>query len=233
MDKLENLVIDDIFLNSRLTVVDSVYDLIKKNILNWNLKPGQRISEKDVSEHLKVSKTPVRESFIRLGKEKMIDILPQRGSFVSKIDMKDVEEGLFIRRSLELAVLELAISNISHESLTKMKGLLELQKKSITDKNYEDFLGYDLRFHKEIFYGSHKERTWKVMSDANTQYRRVRMLTLIDINKYELLVSEHYELLSALEAKDLLEAKRVMEDHLGKLYFEEKILKSKYPDYFK
>lgn len=229
---MENLIVDEAFLNCRKTVVDSVYDLIKKNILNWNLKPGQRISEKNVSAYLNVSKTPVRESFIRLGKEKLIDILPQRGTYVSKIDLKDVEEGLFIRKSLELSVINLAIDFLTDDTFNEMRELLDLQRKSITNRNYIDFLEHDDNFHSQIFKGAHKERTLIIMNEANAQYKRVRMLTLIDIDKYESLILEHSELLTALENKNIYEARRIMEEHLSKISFEENILKSKYPNYF-
>ncbi|MBN1498909.1 MAG: GntR family transcriptional regulator [Spirochaetes bacterium] len=227
-----NLIIDSENKNNSFTLVDYVYDLIKTNILNWNLKPGLRISEKDISDHLKISKTPVRESFIRLSKEKLIDILPQRGSFVSKIDLNDVEESYFIRRSLELSVLELAVTRLKEDNFIRLKELVRRQRESIKNENYAHFLSLDEEFHKEIFLGSQREMTWKVMSDAGIQYKRVRMLTLIDINKYDIIVEEHSELVSSLEKKDIESARSVINEHLGKLNFEEELLKNKYPDYF-
>src|SRR5690554_2566058 len=87
---------------------DFVYETVKNNILNLILKPGQMISEQEISGKLKVSRTPTREAFIKLSEEGLITIYPQKGSYVSLIDIDHVEESLFLREQMEVAVLKLA-----------------------------------------------------------------------------------------------------------------------------
>lgn len=62
--------------------------------------PSDALSEKELSLQLGVSRTPVREALIRVADEGLIDILPQRGSFVAPIRLRDVEEAQFIRETL-------------------------------------------------------------------------------------------------------------------------------------
>ncbi len=89
------------------SVGEYVYNTIKKNIINLNIKPGDRISEKEIADMLNLSRTPVREAFIKLSKEGVVNVLPQRGTYISRIDLKQVEEARFIRASLEKAVMGL------------------------------------------------------------------------------------------------------------------------------
>ena len=69
------------------TASATVYDILQRNIMNLTLIPGTPMSEKDISEKMSVSRTPVREAFIRLSKEALVSIIPQKGSFVSRISL--------------------------------------------------------------------------------------------------------------------------------------------------
>ena len=77
------------------------YRVLKENIMRLNLKPGESISEIELSEALDVSRTPVREAIVKLSEEKLVDVFPQRGSFVSKINLNLVEEAVFLRELCE------------------------------------------------------------------------------------------------------------------------------------
>jgi len=232
-DSLSEKLIVDIPMNSRgSSVTDNVYAVIRKNILQWKLKPGQRLSEKEISEYLEVSRTPVRESFIRLNSESLIDILPQRGSFISKIDLNDVEEGLFIRRSLETAVAELAVEILKEDAIKILEENLISQNTAITNKDPVEFHKFDEAFHRSIFMACGKEKTWNVMQSANTQYNRIRMLTLIDIDKFDSIHIEHENIVKAICSGSTAGVMKAVNEHLEHLYIEEEVLKKKYPEYF-
>ncbi|MCJ7688520.1 MAG: GntR family transcriptional regulator [Clostridiaceae bacterium] len=112
-----------------------VYQTIKENIVNLNIKPGNRISEKEISNLLNVSRTPVREAFIKLSKEGLLYVLPQRGTYISCIDLEKAEETRFIRESLERSVIKLAAENFPSELMTKLEENLKKQKEYIKEKN--------------------------------------------------------------------------------------------------
>ncbi len=69
---------------STSNISETVYAVLRKNIINLTLAPGTLISETDVAERLSVSRTPVREAFIRLSHEALVSIFPQKGTFVSR-----------------------------------------------------------------------------------------------------------------------------------------------------
>ena len=87
---------------------DYALRVIRENIINLELKPGTMISEQDIANELNLSRTPVHEAMQELSTTKIIEILPQRGSYVSKIDMDRVDEAVFMRTTLESAIAELA-----------------------------------------------------------------------------------------------------------------------------
>lgn len=99
------------------TTSNQVYEELKSQILNLQLAPGTSISEKEMSEKFNVSRTPVRESFLRLSREGLLNVFPQRGTFVSLIDLNLVEEARFMREHLERAVIRLACETFPQDKL--------------------------------------------------------------------------------------------------------------------
>lgn len=215
------------------TVGDYVYEIIKRNIINLNLFPGNRVSEQEVSNILKVSRTPVREAFIKLGKEGLIYALPQRGTYISYIDLGIVEDARFIRESLEKSVLKIATEKFPEDLLQVLAENINTQKKLIEQRLFFEFLEMDEEFHKTIFIGCNKERTWSFIEQINSEYKRVRMLTFIaDIN-WKDVIEQHKQILESIKNNNEQAGQEVISNHIKKLIFEQVELKEKYPQYFK
>ena len=224
--------LDKTFIDPKYSVTENVYGVLKRNIIKANLVPGQRISEKEISELLDVSRTPVRESFLLLSNQGLLEILPQRGTFISKISLKEVSDGLFIRKSLELSVMDEAVNVLTDDDLNDIEDILTEQKKSINNRDLKKFVDLDDQFHKMIFFRSKKEKVWELICTANIQYDRVRVLTLFDTKKMEILHKEHSVIFNGLKNRNIGLLKKSILKHLGKLMSEEEILKVKFPNYF-
>ncbi|TCK93488.1 GntR family transcriptional regulator [Natranaerovirga hydrolytica] len=215
------------------SVSEYVYEVIKNNIVSFNVKPGERISENEISERLDVSRTPVRETFIKLAQEDLVYVLPQRGTYVSYIDLDQVEEARFIRESLEKSVIELATQTFSETGIMLLEQNLEKQRNKIKNKAYGGFLELDEEFHRLIFKECKKERTWSVIQQVNSQYKRVRVLSFIANINWEQTIDQHKNIIKAIKNKDNNLAQKVMKEHLNKLIIEKIELKKQYPEYFK
>ena len=81
------------------------YRMLRKNIMTLQLQPGCQLSEAELCEQLAMSRTPVHEALMMLKSEWLVDVLPQRGSIVSKISVPYLNEGFAMRRILEPALL--------------------------------------------------------------------------------------------------------------------------------
>ena len=102
-------------LDRRKPVSDQIYVALKDAIVTLRLPPGTSISENRICRHIGVSRTPVREAIIRLTEDELIDVFPQQGSFVSAIRVSKIRESHFIRKCLELGVLEKAVEHWSSQ----------------------------------------------------------------------------------------------------------------------
>jgi len=210
-----------------------VYETLKENIVRLTLKPGQSISEKEISEMLEVSRTPVREAFVKLVQEELLEVYPQRGTFVSLIDLNHVEEVRFIRELLERASAKLAAENSEQVDISSLKENLQRQRFCIDEKNYEKFFELDEEFHYLISIGANKPRIWSVLQNYNAHLSRIRVLSLAANYSWEQLLSQHSAILGAIEKGNAEIAEEAMGYHLRKLRFELDDLKEQYPTYFK
>jgi DNA-binding GntR family transcriptional regulator len=214
------------------SVQDAVYAALRQNIMNLNLSPGAEISEKEIALKFDVSRTPVREAFIHLANEGLIQVFPQKKTVVALIDFSLVEQEFFIRENLELAVLELFIKKAQPQHFRELEQLIEYQSADFEHSDYLALLDHDDEFHRTFYEVAGQPLSWDVLSHTNGQYHRVRLLTIWFSGIAGDVVNQHRNILQALKNKDLSEAQQLLRGHVRKLSVEEKILRDEFPDFF-
>lgn len=201
-------------INIRQPIAPQVYERLRRAITTLAMLPSEALSEKDLSLQLGVSRTPVREALIRLADEGLIDILPQRGSFVAPIRISDVEEAQFIRESLEVAVVKRLAKQRSSEFLLEIKANLARQESAVADRNGDLFLELDEAFHRSFCEGAGLSKSWRVIQTVKLQMDRVRYLSLPDPVHLETLLEQHWEIVRAIEQGEPARASSAMAAHL-------------------
>jgi GntR family transcriptional regulator, rspAB operon transcriptional repressor len=212
---------------------DQVHRNLKKQILELELEPGRQLSEKALIEMLQVSRTPIREALVRLAQEGLVETVPQKGSFISLIDMELVEESIFVRETLERAIVRQACELLSSEQIMQLDHLIRLQELAMEEKNYSRLFELDEDFHQKIIVGCGKIRTWKLLRELSAQYHRIRILRLAASYDWQIILAQHRAIVQALREKNPEAAEKVMQEHIGRVRFEKDQLKEKYPSYFK
>ena len=212
-----------------------VYEALSEKIINLEWLPGQAVSEKEVAEWLGVSKTPIRDAINMLSAQELVDVYPQKGTYVSYIDLDLVQEVRFARRVLEEAVLFEAAKEFPKDKLFELESLLSLSSLCIRKRMYKEFFKYDEDFHRTIFEGCNKRRIWQSTYELNAQFRRLRMLSLMssDEQEWNRIESEHEQMFQVIANKDNSFVKSIMEQHLSPEKNPHTALIEKYPDYFK
>lgn len=209
-----------------------VIRVLRHNIINLNLKPGQLVSENEIAEVLGVSRTPVREAFIELSRASMVEIYPQKGTCISPIDMDVVEESRFMRCALEKAIVKLCCDVLSHTDIATLEENLRLQESCVGCKDYKYLLSLDDSFHEYLFKACGKEMTYSLIKSVMSQFDRVRILNFVEMDM-EITVNEHKQILQAIKNKDKEMSENLMEKHLTRVIFDMSYLKEKHPEYFK
>ncbi|MBO9101147.1 MULTISPECIES: GntR family transcriptional regulator [unclassified Rhizobium] len=201
-------------INIRQPIAPQVYERLRRAITTLAMLPSEALSEKDLSLQLGVSRTPVREALIRLADEGLIDILPQRGSFVAPIRIHDVEEAQFIRESLEVAVVKRLAGRCSTQFLTDIKANLSRQELAVAQDDGDLFLELDEAFHRGFCEEAGLSKSWRVIQTVKLQMDRVRYLSLPDPAHLKTLLEQHWKIVHAIEDGDRELASNAMSAHL-------------------
>ncbi len=216
----------------RKSARDQIYYTLKQDLLSLKLEPGKKISEKDIAEELGVSRTPVREAFLKLSEEGLLNIYPQKWTEVAKIDLDHVEEARFVRENLELATIRLACEHFPENALMQMEINLKTQQLCAEMNNYTKLFELDEEFHRTIFEFSNRKRTWNIIQQMNSNFVRIRMLRLAANSDWNIVISHHKEIFDSIKKKDLPKAVKVMKEHLNLVTLEKEELIRRYPEYF-
>ncbi|MGC7870661.1 GntR family transcriptional regulator [Desulfosporosinus sp. SYSU MS00001] len=225
----------DIAVSERLShesTREYVYRCLKENIMNLRLPPGSALSEKDISILLNVSRTPVREAFIQLESEYLLDILPQKGTRVSLLDVENVEESFFLRETIEKEVINLAVKEFPADKLFELQSNITLQELCVEEENYLKFFELDEALHRCIFEGCRKGRIWSLIQQMSTHYNRVRMLNVAGKHDWPELLSQHEDLVRAIREKNLSLAAKTIQKHLNKIRIDIEDLLIEFRHYF-
>lgn len=215
------------------TIQGAVYHTLKQGIITMKLVPGTVMSTQEMATHLNVSRTPVREAFIRLQEEGLVDVIPQRETMVSRIDLKRVEEERFIRESLELAIIQPFLQKCNAEHFMLLREYIEEQKKCYFEKNYADFVYCDNQFHKLFFEVAEHNLAWDTLINVNGHYNRIRILTVQNDDTIVSTIRQHDRIVTMMEQgadNDMVRAE--LANHVKKINYEKTELIKQYPDYF-
>lgn len=200
-------------------VNQQIYRLLRQDIVTCAIPPGSLLSEKEVSSRFSVSRQPVREAFIKLAEAGLVQVLPQRGTFVRKISAKRVADGRFIREAVEVAVIRRAAVEASAESLAQLEHNLQLQKMAAERHDSQAFLLLDDEFHRLIAQSINCELSWETVENIKAAMDRVRFLTLSKVSPPESLIQQHQEIYQALVAKNVDGAEHALRRHLQEMIF--------------
>ena len=214
------------------SVQEMVYRTLRDKIVSMELKPGTTISTQEIADSMSVSRTPVREAFIRLQREDLLDVTPQRSTVVSKINMDRVYQERFIREALEIEVAQKFIEVATPEVLARMRRNIEKQYAAIEEQRYVDYLELDNALHQTAFTETHEDLGRSIVQQMNGHYDRIRLISAWEGQIVYTAMQEHEKYVDYIERKDSLHARKLLRSHLQALRMQEEILLTNWSEYF-
>ena len=208
-----------------------VYDDLRNAIVGLALKPGARIDKQEICLRLGVSRQPVAEAVARLGEEGLVDVQPQKGTFVARISLDDVAEAGFVRRALEVAAVAAIAPGIDEATLQRLDRNLGYQAVAVKAHDVTEFYLLDVRFHAMLFERLGMHRLAETVQSSRTQLERARQL-LLPTRRTPETFREHREIYAALADHDADGAANAMGKHLDMVLAEIRKYAEEQPDLF-
>lgn len=195
---------------------DYVFDTLKKDILDLELKPGQAISENEICARFDVSRTPVREALRRLQEQGFVNTIPYSGTYVTLLNLDDIRQMIYMRVAVELMVMRDFMETQTPLLLEEIRHQIRCQELLIREPGFEpeQFYRMDAQMHTIWFAATGREKLWDFIQAQQLHYTRFRMLDFVTETDFTRIIKEHAHLLELLEQKDEKGLEAALKEHL-------------------
>jgi len=206
---------------------------LRAAILDVALEPGAAIAEPDLAARFGVSRTPVREALLLLADEGLVDVRPQRGTYVARLSLKRIEEALFVREAVEGAVLARIVARGDGAALARsLAPIVDAQQAAIARRDTAAALDADTRFHQALVTASGLLGVWRVVAEARDLHHRIRSIAVPQLGSAAQAIREHRAIARALRDGDAKRAVKAMTSHLARNLALARDIARAHPDYF-
>jgi DNA-binding GntR family transcriptional regulator len=214
------------------TAAESVYRLLRDEIVWLRRKPGEPIVEMDIAAAQNVSRTPVREALLRLTAERLVDTVAKSGTFVARIPLSALPEAIVVRKALEQVTARAAAARAQKSDVTALRALLERQREAVAADDRLAFHRADEGFHAAVAAVGGYPGIWTLVQGVKTQIDRYRLLTLPQPGRMPRVIKEHAAVVAAIEDHDEEAAASAMQGHLDGLRISMQDIRRVNPDFF-
>ena len=200
---------------SRRPLHAEAVDRLRELITQGKLPPGARLNERVLCERLGVSRTPLREAIKLLATEGLVELLPNRGAVVSRIDPAALAETLEVMGALEGLAGELACRRATPARIAEIRALHEKMLARHARGDLATYFRYNQAIHLEIVAAAGNAKLAATYRQLNANVQRARYMANLSSERWNQAVAEHEEILAALEARDAVRLRRLLQDHLA------------------
>jgi len=217
---------------NHLPIAQQLFEMLRLDIVEMRLGPGEALSEKDFAARFGVSRQPVREAFIKLSDAGLVEIRPSRGTYVSKISVSDVADSRYVREAVECCIVRDAAHFATREDCDLLYQLIADQQQAAQANNSTDFHLADEKFHRALSDIVECEYARRTIERARYQIDRVRYMSLDSVTPLERLIEQHTRIVDCIANADENGAVAAMQLHLREILISLPALAEKYPDVF-
>ena len=200
------------------SLAERAYHAIREMIVSLELRPGAVIDERALMERLGIGRTPTREALRRLAQERLVEVYPRRGMFVTSVEIRDLASLTEVRSLLESHVARLAAQRATDEDRSALESLLD-ELESRADLDTSELMALDERIHRQVYSSAHNPFLESTLEEYYVLALRIWYLALDRTRELEQAVLGHRELLEAIREGDADRAEETMRRHV--LEFEE------------
>ncbi len=195
-----------------LDLTRSVYQQLKKMILNKELKPGEKVRQEKIAEQLGISRTPLARALMILENEFLVTSIPRRGVYVREFDLKEMIDIFDCREAIEGMAARILANQGTAEAVLELRNCF-INYKNIKDIDPVDYAKSDDEFHKSLVRLTDNEPLDRIYAFGSI-HEKVKDVGLVRPPAETL--SEHFQIIDAIEEGDADSAERLIREHIRK-----------------
>lgn len=206
----------------------TAYSRVREKIINGELQPGATLSENELAATLGISRQPVREALLLIAQEGLVEVRPQSGTYVTRIDPDRVREAQFIREAIELASLA-ACPPPAPDDERVLRDVLRRQRAA---RDRDAFYPLDEEFHRALLGLAGHANAWVAVSAAKGHLDRARYVGMSATRGVQDYVDDHERVVDALLAGDTAAACAELRNHLRFVFADLEAVREEHPELF-
>ncbi|MFV0358796.1 GntR family transcriptional regulator [Tropicimonas sp.] len=186
--------------------------ILRRRVIRNELLAGSRISEAEIARQFNISRQPVREAFIKLAQEGLIEVRPQRGTVVRTIALSEVLDARFVREAVEADIVRIVAASADKATVAILREELR-QQQVLARSTPEEFIRADERFHRTLADAAGQRSVWDILQGLKAQMDRVRFLSF-ELDTCDRLIAQHTEIVDGIAERDSGGAEAALRRHL-------------------
>ena len=201
---------------SSASLRDQAYAAIKQAIMDADIyahREELRLDERQLSQALGVSRTPIREAMTLLEQEGFLRTEPRRGIFIVRKTKKQIIEMIEMWAAIESMAARLATINASDEDIAGLRRLFDEFRNSTPAEHIHEYSDANIAFHQAIIRLSGSHLMGKTIDDVLIHVRAIRRMTISQRDRASRSIKDHMKIIEALEARDTELAERLVRQH--------------------
>ncbi len=199
----------------RRSLHDELVERLRLLIIEGDLAPGSKISEKDLSDLFAVSRTPLREALKVLAREGLVELSPNRGASVAALTLEDLEEAFPVMGALEALSGELACRFITARELAAVERQHAAMLEAYEQRDMPNYFKYNQAIHQAILEAARNPTLSQMQGGLAGRIRRARYMANMSDDRWAKAVEEHEAILQALQARDGDRLAKILKQHLS------------------
>ena len=193
---------------------EQVTQRLREMLVESRIAPGAKLNERELSEVLQVSRTPLREAIKRLAAEGLVELLPNRGAIALELSEADVRHTFEVMAGLEAQSGELAAERITDAELAEIKALHYEMLAAYTRRDLSAYYQINAAIHRSFNAAAKNPVLTATYNQVNARLQALRFRSNQDGDKWQRAVDEHIAMVQALEARDAAALRQVLMQHL-------------------
>lgn len=198
------------------SLANKAYETIRQQIFDFDLFPGQVVSDYILSKELNMSRTPIRQALLRLENEGLLESQNGKKSYqVSTITKEDIQDLFDFREGIETTAFMLAWRNgITPEQLDTLQKITDKMKETNDNGQAKEHFFYDQQFHNELVALSNNKRLIKSHEEILLQSTRMRFISFLETSLQSKACIKHQAIIDAIRKQEYEEGRQAVIDHI-------------------
>jgi DNA-binding GntR family transcriptional regulator len=203
-------------IEANFSLKDKIYTSLKEAIMSMNIYDQNvelRLDERQLSERLGISRTPLREALARLEQEGLVRIVPRRGVYIVRKSKAEILDMITVWAALESMAARLITERASDDEIASLRTLFGTFKDDQVKAHIDEYSEKNVKFHQAILRMSHCTLLTDMAESLFMHMRAIRARTISEDNRAVRSIVDHMHIIEALEARDPDLAERLVREH--------------------